>query len=50
VFIMYNSVASNMSNAELQFITIKLNKDFFTLPEAYADYANIFNFNKTAKL
>jgi hypothetical protein len=50
VFIVYGSVTSSMSSAGLQFMTIKLDKDSFTLPEAYADYANIFNFNKAVKL
>jgi hypothetical protein len=50
VFIIYGSVTSNMSSARLQLMTIKLDKDFFTLPEAYADYANVFNLNKAAKL
>jgi hypothetical protein len=27
-----------------------LNKGFFILPEAYADYTNVFNSNKAAKL
>jgi hypothetical protein len=31
-------------------MTIELDKDSFTLPEAYADYANMFNLNKAAKL
>jgi hypothetical protein len=39
-----------MSNVRLQLITIELDKDSFSLPEAYTDYANIFNFNKAAKL
>jgi hypothetical protein len=50
VFIVYDSVASNMNSAGLQLMAIKLDKDSFTLPETYADYANIFNFNKAAKL
>jgi hypothetical protein len=50
VFIVYDSVANNMSNARLQFMTIELNKGSSILPEAYADYTNVFNFNKTAKL
>jgi hypothetical protein len=50
VFIVYGSVINNISRARLQLITIKLNKDSFTLPEAYADYTNMFNLNKTAKL
>jgi hypothetical protein len=39
-----------MSSARLQFMVIELNKDFFTLPEAYADYVNMFNPGKAAKL
>jgi uncharacterized protein YacL len=39
-----------MNNARLQLIIIKLDKDSFTLPEAYADYTNMFNLNKIAKL
>jgi hypothetical protein len=31
-------------------MAIKLDKGFFTLPEAYADYANMFNPNKAVKL
>jgi hypothetical protein len=31
-------------------MAIELDKDSFTLPETYADYADIFNFNKMAKL
>jgi hypothetical protein len=31
-------------------MAIKLDKDFSTLPEAYADYADVFNPNKAAKL
>jgi hypothetical protein len=50
VFIVYGSVTNNMSNVRLQFMIIELNKGFFTLPEAYADYADVFNFNKIAKL
>jgi hypothetical protein len=50
VFIVYGSVANSINNAKLQFIAIKLDKDSFTLPEAYTDYINIFNPNKTAKL
>jgi hypothetical protein len=46
----YGSVASNMSNVRLQLITIKLDKDSSLLPEAYADYANVFDFGKTVKL
>jgi hypothetical protein len=47
---MYSSIASNISNVRLQFIAIKLDKDSSTLPEVYADYTNIFNPGKTAKL
>jgi hypothetical protein len=47
---MYGSVANNISNAGLQLMIIKLDKDSFTLPEAYADYVNVFNLNKAAKL
>jgi hypothetical protein len=50
VFIIYGSITNNMNSAGLQFMVIKLDKDSFTLPEAYADYANIFNFNKAVKL
>jgi hypothetical protein len=50
VFIVYGSIASNMNNAELQFIIIELNKDSSILLEIYADYINVFNFSKTAKL
>jgi hypothetical protein len=50
VFIIYDSVASNMSSVKLQFMIIELNKGFFTLPEAYTDYADIFNPDKAAKL
>jgi hypothetical protein len=50
VFIVYGSVASSMSNARLRFMVIELDKDSFTLPEAYADYTDMFNLNKTAKL
>jgi hypothetical protein len=39
-----------MSSAKLQFIIIKLDKSSATLPEAYADYADIFNLNKAVKL
>jgi hypothetical protein len=39
-----------MNNAELQFITIELDKGSSTLPEAYTDYTNMFNPNKAAKL
>jgi hypothetical protein len=50
VFIIYDSVANNMSNARLQLIVIKLDKGSSTLPEAYTNYTNIFNLSKTAKL
>jgi hypothetical protein len=50
VFIIYGSVTSSMSSAGLQFIIIKLDKGFSTLPEAYADYADVFNFGKAVKL
>jgi hypothetical protein len=50
VFIVYDSVTNSINNARLQFMTIKLDKNSFTLPEAYADYADMFNLNKTAKL
>jgi hypothetical protein len=50
VFIVYGSVANNMNSAGLQFIIIKLDKDSFSLPEAYADYSNIFNSGKAVKL
>jgi hypothetical protein len=50
VFIVYGSVASSISNVGLQLIAIKLDKGSFSLPEAYADYADIFNLNKTTKL
>jgi flagellar hook protein FlgE len=46
----YGSVANNINNAGLQLMAIKLDKDSFSLPETYADYNNIFNPNKTAKL
>jgi hypothetical protein len=39
-----------MSSAGLQFIIIELDKDSSLLPEAYADYSNMFNSNKAAKL
>jgi hypothetical protein len=39
-----------MSNAGLQFITIKLDKDSSLLPEAYADYTDVFNLDKAVKL
>jgi hypothetical protein len=29
---------------------IELDKDFFTLPEIYADYADVFNPDKAVKL
>jgi hypothetical protein len=50
VFIVYNSVTNSMNSARLQFMAIKLDKDSFILPEAYADYADMFNPNKTVKL
>jgi hypothetical protein len=50
VFVVYGSITSSISSAGLQFMAIELDKGFFTLPEVYADYANIFNFSKTAKL
>jgi hypothetical protein len=50
VFIVYGSVTNSISSARLQLIIIELNKDSFSLPEVYADYTNVFNFNKTAKL
>jgi hypothetical protein len=50
VFIIYGSITNSMSNARLQFITIKLDKDSSILPKAYADYADMFNFSKTVKL
>jgi hypothetical protein len=50
VFIIYGSIASNINNAGLQLIAIKLDKDSSTLPEAYADYTDIFNFDKATKL
>jgi hypothetical protein len=50
VFIVYDSIANNINNAKLQFITIKLDKDSSLLPEAYADYNNVFDFNKAVKL
>jgi hypothetical protein len=50
VFIVYSSVASSMSSVRLQLMAIKLDKGSFTLPEAYADYANMFNSDKAAKL
>jgi hypothetical protein len=31
-------------------MVIELDKDSSLLPEAYADYANMFNLGKTAKL
>jgi hypothetical protein len=39
-----------MSSVRLQLITIKLDKGFFILPEAYTDYVNMFNPDKAAKL
>jgi hypothetical protein len=39
-----------MNSARLQLIIIELDKDFSILPEAYADYIDIFNFGKAAKL
>jgi hypothetical protein len=50
VFIIYNSVASNISSARLRLMAIELDKGFSTLFEAYADYADMFNLNKAAKL
>jgi hypothetical protein len=50
VFIVYGSVTSSINSAGLQFITIKLDKGSFTLLKVYADYANMFNLNKAAKL
>ena len=50
MFVVYGSVASNMSNTGLQLIIIKLDKGSFSLPEAYANYSNVFNFGKAAKL
>jgi hypothetical protein len=50
VFIVYDSVTSNINSAGLQLMAIELDKDSFILPEAYADYANMFNPNKAAKL
>jgi hypothetical protein len=47
---MYGSIANNMSNAGLQLMIIKLDKSSSTLPEAYADYTNVFDFGKAAKL
>jgi hypothetical protein len=47
---MYGSVASNINSAELQLMIIELDKGSFTLPEAYADYANVFNPSKAVKL
>jgi hypothetical protein len=47
---MYGSIANSINSAGLQLMAIKLNKGFSTLPEAYADYANIFNLSKAAKL
>jgi hypothetical protein len=39
-----------MSSAGLQLIIIELDKGFSLLPEAYADYANVFNLGKAVKL
>jgi hypothetical protein len=50
VFIIYDSITSNINNAGLQLIAIELNKGFFTLPKVYVNYADVFNLNKTAKL
>jgi hypothetical protein len=50
VFIVYGSVTNNMSSAGLQFIIIELDEDSSSLPEAYADYNNVFNLNKAIKL
>jgi hypothetical protein len=46
----YGSIANNINSAGLQFMAIKLNKGSSSLPEAYADYSDIFNFDKAAKL
>jgi hypothetical protein len=46
----YDLIASNTSNAGLQLIIIELDKNSFTLPEAYANYANVFNSDKAVKL
>jgi hypothetical protein len=50
VFVVYGSVTSNINNAGLQLMIIELDKGFSLLPKAYADYSDIFNPNKTAKL
>jgi hypothetical protein len=50
VFIVYDSITNNINSAGLQLIAIELNKDSFSLPEAYADYANVFNLSKAVKL
>jgi hypothetical protein len=50
VFIVYGSVTNSMNSAGLQLMTIELDKDSSSLPEAYADYNDMFNFNKTVKL
>jgi hypothetical protein len=50
VFIVYGSIANNMSNAGLQLIIIKLDRGSFSLPEAYTEYNNIFNPGKAVKL
>jgi hypothetical protein len=50
VFIVYGSIANSINNVRLQFITIKLDKGFSLLPEAYTDYSNMFNPGKAAKL
>jgi hypothetical protein len=50
VFIVYDSVASNINSARLQFMAIELDKGFSSLPEAYTDYTDIFNLNKAVKL
>jgi hypothetical protein len=50
VFVVYNSVTSNISSVKLQFMAIELDKGFSILSKAYADYADMFNPNETAKL
>jgi hypothetical protein len=50
VFIVYGSVANNINSAGLQFMAIKLDKGSFSLPKAYANYVNVFNLSKAAKL
>jgi hypothetical protein len=50
VFIVYDSVANNISNVRLQLIIIKLDKGSSSLPKAYADYSDVFNPNKAVKL